>query len=110
MKNYFFHLSEQDTREFFRWLKEKKIYSMWLENRQKYGFSQWMVAPSKKKLVLTAFQWRDTPQGYSFWYYVNYLWELRCGVRWGKKDLCQLETIRQVDPLVGQIFPAQECI
>ena len=91
----------EDFKVFFRWLKERKIYDLWVKNRYNYAIKNnlYMIfhphdkflddvmdvipdAPSLYKFeyflssMAVSFMWCDTPEGSAFWDFVFYVFNI----------------------------------
>ena len=78
--------------EFFRFLKEKGIYSEWMKNRHEYIFNFHSEAYPYScftdvsnhegnvgyflSLCQSSFSWDETPEGFSFWDKINRNWTI----------------------------------
>ena len=75
----------EDFKVFFRWLKERKIYDLWVKNRYSYAIKNnlyMMFHPHDKKFeyflssMAVSFMWCDTPEGSAFWDFVFYVFNI----------------------------------
>ena len=91
----------EDFKVFFRWLKERKIYDLWVKNRYNYAIKNnlYMIfhphdkslddvmdvipdAPSLYKFryflssTTVSFMWCNTPEGNAFWDFVSYVFNI----------------------------------
>jgi hypothetical protein len=82
----------EDFKVFFRWLKERKIYDLWVKNRYNYAIKNnlYMIfhphdksfAPSLYKFryflssTAVSFMWCNTPEGNAFWDFVFYVFNI----------------------------------
>ena len=75
----------EDFKVFFRWLKERKIYDLWVKNRYNYAIKNnlYMIFhPYGKSFeyflssMAVSFMWCDTPEGSAFWDFVFYVFNI----------------------------------
>ena len=65
-------MGNNEPQKFFRWLKEHHIYDRWVYNTANRPLHWKIRTGSIKELVVSAFKWNGTPEGYSFWEWVAY--------------------------------------
>lgn len=76
----YFSFDEDSTRLFMRFLKKRKVYlqfhtNFMAKNAVEFRYSlRPLRVPRARALLDYAFEWKATPQGYSFWHDVGMKW------------------------------------
>lgn len=64
----------QEKRIFCNWMKKRGLLEKYIYNRENEIIGRSDSIRQADRLVLNAFYWYDSPEGYSFWLHIDMKW------------------------------------